>query len=159
MMDNVDIVDISIAAVGVAMLPLLPDLLANLMVAFLPNAWATARVRAFSSSVRRVTNTVVSRVLVVGSLVIPVLALYFQLPMLEFKGVRALSRGWWIEVGSVCACVVRACAALGVRPARINAECGPNVPARQTYPVPACMPSCECVDTGPASFLRVKPCL
>jgi hypothetical protein len=144
MMDNVDIVDISIAAVGVAMLPLLPDLLANLMVAFLPNAWATARVRAFSSSVRRVTNTVVSRVLVVGSLVIPVLA---------------LSRGWWIEVGSVCACVVRACAALGVRPARINAECGPNVPARQTYPVPACMPSCECVDTGPASFLRVKPCL
>jgi hypothetical protein len=115
MMDNVDIVDISIAAVGVAMLPLLPDLLANLMVAFLPNAWATARVRAFSSSVRRVTNTVVSRVLVVGSLVIPVLALYFQLPMLEFKGVRALSRGWWIEVGSVCACVVRACAAISVR--------------------------------------------
>jgi hypothetical protein len=103
MLENVDIVDISIAAVGVAMLPLLPDLLANLMVAFLPNAWVTARVRSFSSSVRRVTNTVVSRVLVVGSLVIPVLALYFQLPMLEFKGVRALSRGWWIEVGSVVA--------------------------------------------------------
>ena len=56
---SLDIVDISIAAVGVAMLPLLPDLLSNLMVAFLPNSWATARVRAFSRSVRRVTNTVV----------------------------------------------------------------------------------------------------
>ena len=59
MLENVDIVDLSIAAVGVAMLPLLPDLLANLMVVFLPDAWATARVRAFSASVRRVTNTVV----------------------------------------------------------------------------------------------------
>lgn len=53
-----------------------------------------------------------SRVLVVGSLGIPMLALYFQLPMLEFKGLRALSRGWWIEVGSVRVC---ACAARGVR--------------------------------------------
>ena len=41
MLENVDIVDLSIAAVGVAMLPLLPDLLANLMVVFLPDAWAT----------------------------------------------------------------------------------------------------------------------
>jgi hypothetical protein len=35
MLEQFDIVDISIAAVGVAMLPLLPDLLSNLMVAFL----------------------------------------------------------------------------------------------------------------------------
>ena len=59
MLERFDIVDFSIAAVGLAMLPLLPDLLANLMVAVLPNSWATDRVRSFSRSVRRVTNTVV----------------------------------------------------------------------------------------------------
>ena len=73
-----------------------------------------------------------SRILVCGSLIIPVLALYFQNPMLEFKGLRALSREWWIEVGMVsarvcvcesecvCACVcvcvcVRACVCVCVR--------------------------------------------
>lgn len=59
MLERFDIVDFSIAAVGLAMLPLLPDLLANLMVAVLPNSWATDRVRSFSRSVRRVSNTVV----------------------------------------------------------------------------------------------------
>ena len=59
MLESFDIVDLSIAAVGVVMLPLLPDLLANLMVAFLPNSLATARVHAFSRSVRRIANTVV----------------------------------------------------------------------------------------------------
>ena len=59
MLERFDIVDFSIFAVGVAMLPLLTDLLANLMVAVLPNSWATSRVRSFSRSVRRVTNTVV----------------------------------------------------------------------------------------------------
>ena len=42
-----------------------------------------------------------SRALVVGSLVLPMLALYFQVPMLEFKGLYALTREWWIEVGAV----------------------------------------------------------
>ena len=49
-----DVVDVSIAAAGLVMLPLLPDLLANLMVAVVPNSLATARVRGFSRTVRPV---------------------------------------------------------------------------------------------------------
>ena len=54
-----DVVDVSIAAAGLVMLPLLPDLLANLMVAVVPNSLATARVRGFSRTVRSWTNAAV----------------------------------------------------------------------------------------------------
>ena len=73
-----DIVDIAILAVGVATLPLVPDLLANLLIAFLPESAVTASVRSLSQSVHRVSGRFVSYVLMVASVSIPPLALYFQ---------------------------------------------------------------------------------
>ena len=67
------------------MLPMLPDLLANLLVAFLPDSWITSSVLNLSHSVRRVTTKLISHVLVVLSLVLPLLAAYFQPDMLRFR--------------------------------------------------------------------------
>jgi hypothetical protein len=67
------------------MLPMLPDLLANLLVAFLPDAMITSSVLSFSHTVRRVTTKAVSHVLVALSVGLPPLAAYFQPDMLRFR--------------------------------------------------------------------------
>jgi hypothetical protein len=79
-----DIVDIAILSVGVATLPLVPDLLANLLVAFLPNSALTSSVRSLSQSVRRISGRFVSYLLMVASVAIPPLALYFQPQMQSY---------------------------------------------------------------------------
>jgi len=90
-----DIVDIGIIAVGCTLLPMLPDLLANLMTAFLPrdSSWARTARKA-SKEVRRVTNSVVSWVLMFLSVTLPSLALYFEKDMLQFGGVQEWTFLW-----------------------------------------------------------------
>jgi hypothetical protein len=68
-----------------AMLPMLPDLLANLLVAFLPDSLITSSVLNLSHAVRRVTTKLISHVLVLLCVVLPVLAAYFQPDMLRFR--------------------------------------------------------------------------
>ncbi|KAJ1493465.1 DHHC palmitoyltransferase-domain-containing protein [Baffinella frigidus] len=93
-----DIVDWAIVLVGLTMLPMLPDLLGNILIAFLPDSYVTASVRRWSAAVRRVSNTVVSRFLVVASIGIPPLALYFQPIMLTYRGDTPHVAAWYIEL-------------------------------------------------------------
>eukprot|EP00961_Rhodomonas_salina_P239743 3238611-Rhodomonas_salina.2 len=100
-MFELDIVDMAILSVGIAMLPLLPDLLSNLLIAFLPDSWITSRVRSLSKKIRDVSTQVVTRVLVFVSIVGPILALYFQQEMIGFRGINPWTLEWCIHV-SLC---------------------------------------------------------
>ena len=113
-MFDFDVVDIAIFSVGIAMLPLLPDLLSNLLIAFLPNSCITSSVRSISKTIRNVSTRIVTRVLVFVSIIGPALALYFQADMIKFRGIIPWTAEWCTHVFLcwVLFCVVQSLYAL-----------------------------------------------
>ena len=86
----VDIVVIAIVSVGLTMLPIIPDLLANLFIVILPNSRVTSSVQETSRRIHAVASVFISRVLVTMSCVGPCLAAFYQPHMLWFHGIDGM---------------------------------------------------------------------